>query len=122
MTRIEIADDRLNLKILGWDKLWSFKKGFDIPLEHVAGVRRWEKAKDGGARGIRSPGTMFPGVIVAGTYHRKGEHVFYDVHRFKNAIVIELQDEWYARLIVEVEEPVSTVGLISRSLAHLVEA
>jgi len=115
MTRIEVIEDRLKVEILGWDKIWAFKSRLDFPLEHVANARRWEKEKDGKwiFRGIRAPGTHLPGVIVAGTYHRKGEHIFYDVHNFIDAIVIELKDEWYARLIVEVAEPEAVVRLIS---------
>jgi hypothetical protein len=115
MTRIEMAGDLLKLEILGWDKLWSFKSRMKIPLEHVVSARLWSKERDGGFRGIRAPGTAFPGVIVAGTYHRKGEHVFFEVHHFDNAIVIELKDEWYARLIVEVENPEAALGLLSAS-------
>jgi hypothetical protein len=118
MTRIEIAEGRLKIEILGWDKIWALKSRLEFPLEHVAGARRWEREKDGGwwgFRGIRAPGTCLPGVIVAGTYHRKGEHVFYDVHDFGGAIVIELKDEWYARLVVQVEESEAVLRLISNA-------
>jgi hypothetical protein len=111
MTRVEIDTDRLRVEVLGWDKLWAFKNRLDFPLEHVAGVRRWNKGMDRMTwRWIRAPGTHLPGVITAGTYHGNGEHVFYDVHDFKNAMVIELRDEWYARLIIEVPEPEALLG------------
>jgi hypothetical protein len=119
MTRIEIAEGRLKIEILGWDKIWAFKSRLEFPMEHVACARRWEKEKDGGWwRGFRAPGTNLPGVIVAGTYHRKGEHVFYDVHNFGNAIVIELKDEWYARLVVQVAEPEAMLRLIPNAFAR----
>jgi hypothetical protein len=106
MTRVEIHQGRLRVEVLGWDKLWAFKSRLDFPLEHVFGMRRWEKGTDRMTwRWIRAPGTQFPGVITAGTYHGNGERVFYDVHDFENAIVIELKDEWFSRLIVEVPEP-----------------
>jgi hypothetical protein len=115
MTQIEIVDGRLKVEILGWDKIWALKSRLEFPLEHVAGVRRWDKAKDGAwwvFRGFRAPGTNLPGVIIAGTYHRKGEHVFYDVHDFDHTIVIELKDEWYARLVVQMAEPEAMLRLI----------
>jgi hypothetical protein len=120
MTRIEIAEGRLKVEILGWDKIWAFKSRLDLPMEHVVGARRWEKEKDGGwwvFRGIRAPGTNLPGVILAGTYHRKGERVFYDVHDFGQAIVIELKDERYARLVVEVAEREGILRLIPNALS-----
>lgn len=118
MTRVEITGSCLKVEILGWDKLWSFKSRLNFPIEHVVEVRRWEKERDGGwgFRGLRAPGTSLPGVIVAGTYHRKGEHIFYDVHKYDNAIVIELRDEWYARMIVEVPDPEATLQLIQNAL------
>jgi hypothetical protein len=115
MTQIEIADGRLKVEILGWDKLWSLKSRLEFSLDHVVGARRWEKAKDGGRRGLRAPGTHLPGVIVAGTYHLKGEHTFYDVHDFGQAIVIELRDEWYARLVVEVAEPDAMLRVVANA-------
>jgi len=105
MTQVEVTGSSLKVQILGWDKLWAFKSRIEVPLEHVAGARPWLKEVDGKWRGLRAPGTAWPGVIVAGTYHGNGEHVFYDVHNFDNAIVIDLRDEWYARLVVEVADP-----------------
>jgi hypothetical protein len=104
VTRAEMVDGRLRIEILGWDKLWSFKSAFDIPLENVVEVRpvRDETWLGGG---LRMPGTCLPGVIKAGTYYRGGEKVFWDVHRLENALVIELRNEPYARLILEVENP-----------------
>ena len=119
MTRIEIAEGRLKVEMLGWDKIWALKSRLDFPLEHVVGARRWEKEKDKGWRGLRAPGTNLPGVIVAGTYHRKGQHIFYDVHDFDRAIVIELRDEWYARLVVEPADPEATLRLLPDALELL---
>jgi hypothetical protein len=113
MTRIEINEGRLKVEVLGWDKLWSFKSRLCVPLGHVVGARRREKEVNFNWRGIRAPGTCLPGVIVAGTYHSKGEHIFYDVHDFGSAIVIELKDEWYARLVVEVPDPDAALQLLS---------
>jgi len=79
MTRIEITEGRLRVEIEGWDKIWALNSRLEFPVEHVAGARRWDKQRDGGwwtFRGLRAPGTCLPGVILAGTYHRKGEHVF----------------------------------------------
>ncbi len=118
MTRITIDNDRLKVQVLGWDKLWSFKSQLDFPLDHVLSARHAEDEAKSIWHGIRAPGTHLPGVIVAGTYYSAGEHLFYDVHHFANAIVIELKDEWYTRLIVEVEEP----GAVLRLLAALPDA
>ena len=118
MTRIEIVADRLKVEVLGWDKLWAFKSRLEFPLEHVVSVRRWDKEKDGkwSFRGIRAPGTHLRGVIFAGTYYRKGEHFFYAVRHFEQTIVIELKDEWYTRVLVEVEDPEAVLRLVPSSV------
>jgi hypothetical protein len=58
------------------------------------------------------PGTNIPGVITAGTFYQDGKRVFWDVHNPDNTIVIELEDERYAELIVEVVNPNAAVELI----------
>jgi hypothetical protein len=118
MTRIEIAEGRLKVEVLGWDKLWAFKSRLEFPVEHVVDVRRRDKEVRFTWRGIRAPGTCLPGVIVAGTYHSKGEHIFYDVHDFDRAIIIELRDEWYARLVVEVADPEAVLRLLPGVMAQ----
>ena len=113
MTRVTIDDDRFKVQVLGWDRLWAFKSKLEFPLDHVVAIRPYVKDDSMGWKVIRAPGTHLPGVITAGTYHGNGEHVFYDVHKFENAIVIELKDEWYARLIVEVENLDAGLSLLS---------
>ena len=42
----------------------------------------------------------------------KGQHVFWDVANPQNAIAIDLTDEGYSQLIVEVADPDAAVNLI----------
>ena len=115
MTRIDVADGRLVIEVLGWDKLWSFKNRLDFPLEHVTCIRPWNKESDGGFLGIRAPGTCLPGVITAGTYYSKGERRFYDVHDFSKALVIEFTDEKYARVVIEVEDLEAALRIVANA-------
>ncbi len=68
------------------------------------------------ARAVRMPGTNIPGVITAGTSYQHGQRVFWDVHNPENTIVIELRDERYNELIVEVADPQATVELVKSVL------
>ena len=118
MAKVELAEDTLSIHVRGMDKLWALKSHLEIPLSHVAGaqadpevVRRWWQ-------GIRSGGTHVPGVITAGTFHQEGERVFWDVHDPEKAIVIRLRDERYARLVVEVEDPPTTVAAIQEAIGQ----
>lgn len=115
MTEVEIAGDSLIVRVKGLHKLWAFKSGLEIPLGHVAGAAPYrDVALEPGA--IRVLGTGFPGVISAGLYRRKGEWEFWDVMDEGKVIVVELTDERYSRLVVEVADPDSAVGAIRRAL------
>jgi hypothetical protein len=63
------------------------------------------------------PGTNVPGVITAGTFFQDGKRVFWDVHNPENTVVIELKDERYNELIVEVSDPGAAVALV-KSVVH----
>ncbi|MFV2120781.1 hypothetical protein ACE14D_20995 [Streptomyces sp. Act-28] len=115
MARIRTTDDTLIVEIEGLDRLRALKSRLEIPLENVRGAT----AAPGAVRepkGFRAPGAHLPGAITAGTFHLDGERAFWDVHDGSGAVVIELRDERYARLVVEVEDPRATVALIENAL------
>lgn len=64
----------------------------------------------------RGPGAHVAGVVGAGTFHQDGDRVFWDVHDKTKALVIELHDETYRRLIIEVDEPRVAVEMIEAAL------
>jgi hypothetical protein len=118
MVDLSVADGRLILHVRGADKLWAFKSSLEIPLQHVAGIRADSTIAHGWWHGIRMPGTNIPGVLTAGTFYQDGKRVFWDVHNPDNTIVIELRDERYSELIVEVEDPNFAVELVKAALPH----
>lgn len=63
------------------------------------------------------PGTNIPGVLTAGTFYQDGQRVFWDVHHPDNTIVIQLKDERYNELIVEVADPKAAVEMVKAALA-----
>lgn len=115
MAHISIDDGNLIVEIEGLDKLWALKSRLTIPLAHVRGA-----TADPGIvkepKGLRSPGTHVPGVVTAGTFHVDGERVFWDVHDPAKAVVIQLADERYARLVIQVSDPRATVALVEDAL------
>ncbi|MET9357051.1 hypothetical protein ABZY14_29325 [Streptomyces sp. NPDC006617] len=116
MALIRIDGDNLVVAIEGLDKLWSFKGSLTIPLANVRGAT----ADPGIAtdpKGIRAPGSHVPGLITAGTFHQDGEKVFWSVKNPSKAVVVELADEEYARLVLQVDDPRATVALVEKALA-----
>ncbi|TVT61598.1 hypothetical protein FNH05_02730 [Amycolatopsis rhizosphaerae] len=114
MARIDIDGDDLVVTIEGLDRLWALKSRLTIPLANVRGATA-DPGITKEPKGIRAPGAYLPGVITAGTFHLDGERVFWDVHDPAKAVVIELADERYARLIVEVEDPRAAVALVENA-------
>lgn len=116
MVDLGIGEGKLTLHVRGADRLWAFKSSLEIPLVHIAGVRADSEAARGWYHGIKMPGTNLPGVITAGTFYQDGKRVFWDVHRPEKAIVIDLHDERYSQLVVEVDDPEVAVQLIQSAL------
>ena len=116
MVDITISGGSLELHVLGIDRLWALKSSLEIPLRHIAGIRADPEVARGWWHGIHCPGTDIPGVLTAGTFYQHGRRVFWDVHDPENTVVIELRDERYDELIVEVANPLLTVEQVRAAL------
>ena len=122
MAEIEITPQTLVVHITGADRLWALKSRLEIPLAHVVGAAQAQDEAHTWLKGIRLPGTHIPCVLSAGIFHRHGDRVFWDVHHPDNAIAIELKDEHFARLVVEVDDPAATLAAIGRAIPTPVAA
>jgi hypothetical protein len=97
------------------DQLWALKSNLEIPLARIAGVR----ADGAGMVAWRQDArNQYSGVITAGTFYQDGKRVFWDVHDAAKVIVIDLRDETYQQLIVEVVDSDATVQVIKDVLAR----
>jgi hypothetical protein len=115
MVDITIAEGTACFEVHGWDKLWSLKSRLEIPLAHIRGVRVDPTVARGWWHGFKTVGTDFPGVLFAGTFYQHGKRVFWDVHDPERTIVVELSDERYDELILEVAKPAEAVQLLQQS-------
>lgn len=102
---LDIAGETLSLRLSPKDKVLALKGAFDIPLEHIADVRVEPRKAMEEERGIRAPGTGFPGKIALGTWRGRGGKQFWYVRRAERVVVIELEREEYRRLVLEVPDP-----------------
>ncbi|HTQ24277.1 MAG TPA: hypothetical protein VMI09_06240 [Candidatus Binataceae bacterium] len=112
MVELSVGDGMLKVEILGWHKVFALKSRFLIPLAHVGGVRRDPEDAGRWWKGWRLFGTAFPGVVWAGWFYKDGRHTFWDVSKPENAIAIDLINEGYSQLIVEVADPDEAASLI----------
>ena len=109
MVDLSIKNGSAVFEVLGLHKLWALKGRITVPLSHVRAVRADPTVKLGWWKGWRLPGTHVPGLIVAGTYYQGGRRIFWDVVRPTSAIVVDLTDEPYDQLVVEVADPGAAV-------------
>lgn len=110
---LTVSDGKLVMHVRGADKLWAFKGSLEIPLEHVAGIRADPAIARTWYHGLRMPGTNIPGVIAAGTFYKDHQRVFWEVHNPDNTVVIELHDERYNELVVEVADPKAAIDMVN---------
>lgn len=112
MVDLSVSEGKLVLHVQGADRIFALKSTLEIPLEHIAGIRADPEVARGWFHGLRMPGTQIPGVITAGTFYLHGQRVFWDVHHPEDTVVLELHDERYNELIVEVADPAAAVELV----------
>lgn len=112
MVTVQKADDNFIFEIMGLHKLWALRSQLTIPVSNVINAYPNEQNLNW-IQGLRIPGTHVPGLITAGTYIVKDGTIFCDVVDHKKSIVVELQDEFYKKLIIEVDDPQGTIYLLS---------
>lgn len=124
MACVSIDGDNLVVSIAGIRKLGTFRSEIIVPLTNVRGATadptiatRWpgfKKVREWPGRKIL--GTDAYGYYLGGTFSQDGDRVFWDVRNPENAIVISLEGDDFARLIVEVEHPEQTVREIEAAV------
>ena len=114
MARVSITEDLLTVELHGLHKLWALKSRIRVPLTQVRGATA-DPGIVAEPKGMHAPGTHVPGVLAAGTFRQNGERVFWNVQDGTRAVVIELADDYYVRLVIEVDDPGATVAMIERA-------
>ena len=98
--------------VKGMHKLWAFKNEITIPRSHVIAAYQNTKSLSGWA-GWRMPGTFIPSVITAGTFYNDHEKNFWDSTDINKCIIVELEDEQYNKLVIEVEDVTASLELLT---------
>ncbi|KGM18016.1 hypothetical protein [Corynebacterium auriscanis] len=109
--KITFTEENLVVEPQGLDKLWSFTGALTIPWNHVRGATHDPGMKKE-PKGFRAPGLRI-GQKLSGTFHSDGERTFYNVNGFENALVVELVDEHFTRLVVTADNPADQAQAIN---------
>jgi hypothetical protein len=114
MAELEIDGASLVIRLSWLERLGALSGEPRVPLAAVRDVRvtakPWRELK-----GIRAPGTGWPGTIALGTWRHDGVKDFCAVYRKGPGVVVELDNAKYARLVVSAADPTSVVETLSQT-------
>ena len=116
MVNINVDGNTAIFEVLGLDKLWSFKSRLEIPVNHLRTVYQDPNCAMRWLDSFKLIGTSIPYIFRAGAFYQQGDFVFWDVRNIQNTIVVELDHEHFAKLVIEVDDPVSAVSLLNYAI------
>ncbi|KRL37164.1 PH domain-containing protein [Liquorilactobacillus uvarum] len=100
--KVSLTGNKLVVVPQGINKIFAVKGRLEIPLQNIEGA-----TIDNGIlnefRGLKAPGTSIPG-FYAGTFRKNNEKTFFNIKRTSMAVVIQLRNEKYTRLVLGVED------------------
>ena len=119
MAQVEVVGDRLVIQLDRADRLWSFRSELQVPWLTCAESKSTRSGPGSPGADCRSGGEngWLPGMIAAGQVRQEGQWAFWDVHVPERAVIIDLADERYARLVIEVDDPWASAASINQALA-----
>jgi hypothetical protein len=115
MAAVTVGARALTVEFRGIHRFWTLRRRLNVPLEHIVDARA-DRSLAASSPGWRLLGAELPGVVVAGRFISNGERAFWDLRNPDKAVVIELRDERYARLVLEVDDPDAVVAAVHRAL------
>jgi len=108
---ILVRDGELIVQLSMLEKLGALHADVHVPLSQVVTARVVEHPW-GALRGMRLPGTGIPGVIMLGTKRGRFGADFVAVYHDRPAVVVELRDTAFSRLLVTVDDPAAVVDSV----------
>jgi hypothetical protein len=96
------TDAGLHVQLSRWERWGALHRPFTVPWAHVVAIAEvddvWARL-----RGMRAPGTGWPGRIMLGTTRYSGGRDFCAVYRHRPGFIVQLRDEHFARLLITAE-------------------
>ena len=99
MATLTVEGDELVLRLSSMEKLGALRGDVRLPLADVEGVAVSE-APFRELRGIRAPGTGWPGKIALGTWRYRGGRDFAALRGGQPGVIVSLRDGPFRRLLV----------------------
>ncbi|ROQ15722.1 hypothetical protein EDF54_0589 [Rathayibacter sp. PhB93] len=117
MPVVTVLPDRLELRLTRAERVLALHRG-DVVVERSS-IRSATVTEDPWiwVRGIRAPGTAVPLTLAAGTWKFHGGKDFLLIKRTAAAVVIDLVDEEYSRLIVSTKHAPELIAALQLGTA-----
>ena len=112
MVNITKGDKEFIFEVQGLHKLWALKSEIRIPFDHIVKAYQ-DESQISDFNFAKIIGTNMPYGLHAGTFYQNGGIIFMDVANKKNAIIIDLKDEKYKQMIVEVQDPAQSISVLN---------
>ena len=106
MAAVHLQGDDVVVRLTPIEKLGALHGDVSVPRTAVRAVDV-EPQPFSKLRGLRAPGTGWPGRIALGTWRKRGgKKDFVAVYRGRPAVIVTLDDDaGYQRLIISVDSP-----------------
>lgn len=114
--QVSIKRGRLIVRPSGLTQILSFMHKLSIPLAHIRGATVDSGIMDEG-KGLRGTGLGLPNVW-RGTFKIRGERTFWNINRPEQPLVIQLQGEYFMRLVLGVRNPQQLADQINQACAN----
>ena len=116
MVEVSIDNTLAVFTVKGLDRFWAMKGEVRVPLNHIVGMREESSPSIGWLDGFKLMGTSFPNRFRAGIFYQNGGKVFWDARQGEKVLVVDLKDEGYKKLIVQVDSPPSAIRMIKDAI------
>jgi hypothetical protein len=104
MATLEIEGTELAVRLSLLEQFGALSRGPRVPIEAIADVRAvpsaWQEL-----RGLRAPGTGWPGRIALGTWRGTRYKDFCAVYGKGPGVVVDLNGASWARFVVSTDDP-----------------
>lgn len=112
MATLLINDDFVTISLSTAEKVEAVHGNVTLARSNIVSARA---VPDGmqEVEGLRSPGTGLPGVIMVGTYRSRDRTTFAACHHHRPAVVLDLTDAAFDRVVVTVDHPEVAVATLS---------
>ena len=118
-TQITVADGNLVATMQGGDIVLAARRTVTVPLAHVVGVEETENLPEQARRGWKRVGGYWPGWFRNGGFQEGKTIAFWNISHIRRdrAVTITVCDEKFARLVLAVDDPDTTIAVIRAALA-----